>query len=166
MQTGVINKTAPELRVDHWIDGDGQVRDPLQLSDLGNGYKILYCFQHWCPGCHARGFPTLKTLVDNLSDNGFGFAVIQTVFEGGDTNTVDKLRENQIKYGLPVAFGHDAPSVNARISSVMQDYQTGGTPWFIVIDPHGNVVYTDFQLDAVRFLEALNSKLSEVALES
>lgn len=157
MHSDVINKKATELRVDNWIDGEGNPREPLRLSDLGDGYKVLYCFQHWCPGCHARGFPTLKKLVDQLSGDGFGFAVIQTVFEGGETNTVDKLRENQLKYELSIPFGHDVPSSSSRLPTVMQDYQTGGTPWFIVIDPQGTVIFADFHLDADRFIAVLAS---------
>lgn len=38
---------APELRVAHWIDADGANRPPLRLADLGDGFKILYFFQHW-----------------------------------------------------------------------------------------------------------------------
>ncbi len=94
MQAELKNQQAPELRVSHWIGADGFDIEPLKLADLGSGYKILYCFQHWCPGCHAHGFPTLRNLVDNLADDGVGFAVVQTVFEGADANTVDKLRIN------------------------------------------------------------------------
>jgi len=77
---------------------------PLQLADLGDGYKIIYCFQHWCPGCHSRGFPTLKYLYDNLKDKGFSFAVIQTVFEGSEVNTFDNLRFKQEQYSLKVSM--------------------------------------------------------------
>ena len=54
---------APELRVQHWIGGDGHRLDvPLKLSDIGSGPKILFAFQHWCRGCHLHGFPTLQRL--------------------------------------------------------------------------------------------------------
>jgi hypothetical protein len=39
----------------------------------------------------------------------------------------------------------------------MEDYRSGGTPWFTVIDPEGNVVYADFRLDPNRFLAALGA---------
>jgi len=84
MQTIQLNPTqpkAPELRVSYWIDAEGKEREPLKLSDLGPGYKIIFCFKAECPGCHARGFPTMKKLVDNLADKGFGFAVIHTAFD-------------------------------------------------------------------------------------
>lgn len=158
MQFGNLHNAAHELRVADWIDGDGKPLDkPLTLSDLGDGYKIIYNFQDWCPGCHARGFPTLKVLHQQLADKGFGFAVIQTVFEGADVNTFDKLRVNQERYGLAIPFGHDLPHEGEQYPSFMQDYRTAGTPWFTVIDPHGTVIHADFRLDAQRFIAALDA---------
>jgi thiol-disulfide isomerase/thioredoxin len=155
MQFGTLHATAPELRVSKWIDENGADRAPLRLSDLGDGYKIIYCFQHWCPGCHSRGFPTLKYLSDNLRDKGFGFAAIQTVFEGAEVNTEDKLRVNQEQYGLKLPFGNDLPPEGEHYPTFMEDYRSGGTPWFTAIDPDGNVVYADFRLERERFLKAL-----------
>ena len=142
MQFGGHHLPAPELRVTHWIDAKGAPLDrPLRLADLGAGYKILYCFQHWCPGCHSRGF-----------------AVIQTVFEGAQENTADKLRLNQEHYGLHMPFGHDLPPEGERYPTFMEDYRSGGTPWFTVIDPEGRVVHADFRLDAARLLGALDAE--------
>ena len=147
---------APELRVAQWIDAQGLARAPLTLAELGDGFKVIYCFQHWCAGCHSSGFPALVKLVGALSgaDFGFGFAVVQTVFEGAEVNTFDRLRETQLRYGLELPFGHDSPagSHGAMFPTVMQDYGTGGTPWFIVISPAGEVVFSDFQLDADRLI--------------
>ena len=153
MTMGIAHHTAPELRVPHWIDADGQDRAPLQLADLGPGHKLIYCFQAWCPGCHSRGFPTLKRLVTGLAEERFGFAAVQTVFEGEAQNTPDRLNEMQDRYGLRIPFGHD-PAVG-RYPSVMEDYRTAGTPWFILIDPDGEVIYNDFRLDAERLIGAL-----------
>lgn len=159
MQFGELHRSAPDLRVNDWIDADGMpMHSPVRLADLGPGYKIIYCFQHWCPGCHSRGFPTLRFLHDKLKDKGFGFAVIQTVFEGAESNTFDRLRVNQEKYGLKIPFGHDLPPEGERYPTFMADYRSGGTPWFTVIDPEGKVVYADFRLDASRFLNALGAE--------
>lgn len=155
------HQKAPELRVPYWIDGDGNDRAPLKLSELGNGYKIIYCFQSWCQGCHSRGFRTLKKLVDNLSGRGFGFAVVQTVFEGEDKNTREKLRETQAQYKLNIPFGHD--SKNGQYPSVMEDYKSGGTPWFILINPKGEVVFNDFGLDADKLINAMSQDDVELA---
>jgi len=103
----IDERQAPELQVLKWIGKDGGTIAPLALSDVGTGPKILFAFQHWCRGCHLHGFPTLQRLHGALSPKGVGFAVIQTVFEGAHENTFEKLRVNQLKYELPVAFGHD-----------------------------------------------------------
>lgn len=164
MSFGGLREKAKELRVNDWIDGQGQpMAKPVRLADLGPGYKILYCFQDWCPGCHSRGFPSLRILYDNLKDKGFGFAVIQTVFEGAEVNTSDKLRVNQQRYNLPIPFGHDLPPAGQRYPTFMEDYRSGGTPWFTIIDPDNNVVFADFRLDVGRFLQALGAEPADLA---
>ena len=144
----IDQRQAPELRVQKWIGHDGGAIAPLTLLDIGPGPKILFAFQHWCPGCHLHGFPTLQKLYGALSAKGVGFAVIQTVFEGADENTFETLRINQLKYDLPLAFGHDEPSTGQALPTFMEDYRTRGTPWFTVIDAGGHIVFSDFHLDA------------------
>ena len=147
---------APELRVRQWIDVDGTPLDvPVTLSDLGEGPKILFAFQHWCRGCHLHGFPTLQRLHASLATRGVGFAVIQTVFEGEHGNTFEKLRVNQVKYDLPVSFGHDPIPEGTRLPTFMEDYRTRGTPWFSVIDAGGAVIFSDFHLDADKLVAHL-----------
>ena len=84
--------------------------------------------------------------------------MIQTVFEGAEVNTFDKLAVNQRQYGLGVPFGHDLPPEGERYPTFMEDYRSGGTPWFTVIDPAGHVVFADFRLDPTRFLAALGAE--------
>ena len=152
----------PELRVAQWIDAQGLPRAPLRLAELGDGFKVICCFQHWCAGCHSSGFPALVKLVGALSGAGFGFAVVQTVFEGAEVNTFERLRETQLRYGLKLPFGHDQPTENqgAVLPTLMQDYGTGGTPWFIVINPAGEVVFSDFHLDADRLIADVAGQLN------
>jgi hypothetical protein len=165
-QYGRLYHTAPELRVPIWIDAYGEpMETPLRLDDLGDGYKIIFAFQHWCPGCQSGGFPTLQRLYRALKGRGFGFAAIQTVFAGEAVNTVDtRLRTNQEQYGLPIPFGHDLPLDGDRRPSFIEDYRSAGTPWFTVIDPSGQVVFADFRLDADRFPAALD--IGSLAIES
>ena len=153
----MLEPQAPDLRVQKWIGADGESTAPLKLPDLGSGPKILFAFQHWCRGCHVHGFPTLQRLHSALSPRGVGFAVIQTVFEGADENTFEKLRTNQLKYELPVVFGHDPAPHGARLPTFMEDYRTRGTPWFTVINADGHIVFSDFHLDADRLVANLES---------
>ncbi|HEY9553283.1 peroxiredoxin family protein [Allosphingosinicella sp.] len=155
MQTGIAGLPAPQLRDVRWIDGSGEERGPLSLDDLGDGYRILYFFQHWCPGCHAHGFPTLVRLVAELADRNVGFAAIQTVFEGFEVNTFERIRDNQQRYGLNIPFGHVGPERGKSLPVLMEEYRTGGTPWFVVIAPDGGVVLDGFQLHPKALIRVL-----------
>jgi len=148
---------APELRVPYWIDADGEALKSLSLADLGHGFKVIFCFKASCPGCHARGFPTMQKIVENLKDKGFGFAVIHTAFDDDPQNSQDRVREMQIKYGLKIPFGHD-PKKGSDYPTFMQDYRTRGTPFFIVINPENEIVFGDFSLDADKLIAAFSQK--------
>ncbi|WP_299885899.1 peroxiredoxin [uncultured Lacinutrix sp.] len=150
---------APEFNVNHWIDANGNKTEPIKLSDFKGQFKIVYCFQSWCPGCHSKGLPDLKTMVDALHDNkNIQFLAVQTVFEGHESNTYKKMVETQKQYDLQIPFGHDAGDDGKSHSNIMKNYKTGGTPWFIFIDKHDNVVFSDFHLNpdaAIQFLKTL-----------
>lgn len=150
---------APEFHVNNWIDANGNKIDSVKLSDLKGQFKILYCFQSWCPGCHSKGLPDLKKMVTELQDKDtITFLAIQTVFEGHESNTYEKMVETQKQYELKIPFGHDAGDDGKSKSNMMTNYQTGGTPWFIFIDKHDNVVFADFHLNvdaAISFLKTL-----------
>lgn len=146
--------------VDQWIDADGNPTAPIRLSDHKGKFKVIYCFQSWCPGCHSNGFPALKEMVDALSGNDkVVFFAVQTVFEGHGENTYDKLATTQKQYGLKIPFGHDAGDTGTNnISKMMLNYGTGGTPWFILIDQQDMVAYADFNIhaeNAINFLRTL-----------
>jgi thiol-disulfide isomerase/thioredoxin len=157
MQTGIAGLPAPSLRDVRWIDGRGAESPPLSLDDLGRGYRVLYFFQDWCAGCHAHGFPTLVRLVDELAGENVGFAAIQTVFEGFEVNTFERIRDNQQRYRLKIPFGHAAPESGRPVPALMEDYRTGGTPWFVVIAPDGIVMLDDFQLRPEALIQALRA---------
>jgi hypothetical protein len=157
VEAGIAGLPAPPLENVRWIDENGDEHSPLTLAELGENFRILFFFQDWCPGCHAHGFPTFVTLSEKLRGRGIGLAAIQTVFEGSDVNTFDRLRDNQRRYGLHVPFGHavaESGSANAA-PAIMEAYRSGGTPWFVVIGPDGRVLYDGFRLDAESLVETL-----------
>lgn len=150
---------APEFHVNKWIDSDGKKTNSIKLSDFKGKFKVVYCFQCWCPGCHSKGLPDLKKMVNALSENkNIQFLAVQTVFEGHHENTYEKMVETQKKYDLKIPFGHDAGDDGKSHSNIMKNYKTGGTPWFLFIDKHDNVVFSDFHLNpdaAILFLKTL-----------
>ncbi|WP_103070204.1 peroxiredoxin family protein [Aquimarina sediminis] len=149
---------APEFHVKDWVNEDGNKIDPIKLSDFEGKFKVVYCFQSWCPGCHSKGLPDLKKMVNALEGNDkVVFLAIQTVFEGHHANTYDKMIETQKKYDLKIPFAHDAGDDGKSRSNIMTNYQTGGTPWFILIDQKNNVVFADFHLNADAAIQVLKS---------
>ena len=108
---GIEGYQAPELDIPLWVDGEGNKIDPVQLSDYQGKFKVLYCFQSWCPGCHSVGLPALQKMTEALKNNKkVAFLAIQTVFEGNHANTFEKMLEVQKKYDLHIPFGHDVGS--------------------------------------------------------
>jgi len=155
---GVKVFKASEFEVHNWIDAYGSKTEPIKLSDFKGKFKIIYCFQSWCPGCHSKGLPDLKKMVEALKSNeSVAFLAVQTVFEGHDSNTFEKMVETQKQYNLMIPFGHDAGDDGKSISNIMKNYQTGGTPWFLFIDKHDNVVFSDFHLNQVAAIELLKT---------
>ncbi len=156
-QYGITGRIAPELKVDYWIDKDGDSTN-FKLADHEGKWVFLKCFQSWCPGCHAHGFPALKKISDALAGNPkVAFAGIQTVFEGHYTNTVDKVREIQLQYDLQIPMGHD-PGIDNKHPATMADYRTGGTPWMILISPERKVIFNDFNINADKVIEFLKTQ--------
>ncbi len=158
---GIEGSEAPEIELDYWIDANG---DPGKFSVLEARGKwvFLKCFQDWCPGCHSSGFPTLQKFSERFHDHPqVAIAGIQTVFEGYTTNTLEDVRKLQLRYELPITMGHDPgnPETHAR-PVTMQRYRTGGTPWLILVNPAGVVVYNGFHVDSGKLIEYVAEQVS------
>ncbi|MEL6675456.1 MAG: redoxin domain-containing protein [Bacteroidota bacterium] len=162
MKYGIAGQKAPELdsRI-VWKDEEGKPMEAAQLAHHKGKHIVLFAFQSWCPGCHSRGFPALQKMVEAMKDqDSVAFMAIQTVFEGFQVNTAQKAWDEQTKYALGIPFGHDAGSEDtAGRSSLMYHYRTGGTPWFIIIDPENRVVFNDFHLNVDGAIEYLTDAL-------
>ena len=160
---GILGQPAPDIHGSNWIDRDGRAAG-FSMEETRGRWVYLKCFQSWCPGCHQHGFPALKKVADAFDgDERFVAVGLQTVFEGFSVNTVEKVREIQLRYHLPITMGHDAGDASGDHRPVtMQRYRTGGTPWVVVIEPSGRVVFNDFHVDAERFIEFLKKQLAQV----
>ncbi len=153
---GIAGQQAPELEMNNWIDGNGEAIPPIRINELRGKVIYLYFFQDWCPGCHSRGFPMFKRLYEEFkSDHRVVLLAVQTTFEGHYTNTFDKLRENQLAYGIPVPMAHDGGTSGQRLPRTMELYRSGGTPWKVVINKQGKVVFNGFHIDPEKAIKAI-----------
>ena len=146
---GIRGQRAPAWQIETWYNLPEGVSDDdrrLKLSDFKGKVVYLFCFQSWCPGCHSHGFPTLKHVRDTFKDDpDVVILAVQTVFEGLETNTLQRGRETLQKFELQIPLAHDVPTGDHRLPSIMRDYRTGGTPWTIVIDRGGIVRFNGFR---------------------
>ncbi len=158
---GIEGYVAPEIELDYWIDGDGKPTT-FSIEKARGKWVFLKFFQNWCPGCHSSGFPTLQAMCEEFYGHPkVEIAAVQTVFEGYRSNTVDAVRELQLRYDIPATMGHDAGDEKNHIpSQTMMNYRTGGTPWLVLIAPDGGVVYNNFHVDRDKLIEYLKEQLA------
>lgn len=153
---GIVGQQAPKWSTSKWI-GLPTGKESLDIEDVQGKVIYLYFFQSWCPGCHRSGFPTLKSLEEKFRDkDDVQFVAIQTTFEGYSTNTPDKLEAMSKRYDLTIPFGQSKG--DSGTPQIMRAYRTGGTPWVIIIDKQGRVVFNDYHIElnaAVKGIERL-----------
>lgn len=158
---GIEGQAAPELTLDYWIDGNGKPSN-FSVHESRGKWVFLKCFQNWCPGCHSSGFPTLKAFSDEFYGHPkVAIAAIQTVFEGYHSNTQDAVRELQLRYELPVTMGHDPGNKETHaVPSTMRKYRTGGTPWLVLINPDGMIVFNGFHVNSNKLIEYVGTQIT------
>jgi len=163
---GIVGQAAPELNIPYWVDGNGNKAAAFSVAANRGKWVFLKCFQHWCPGCHSSGFPSLQQLVAKFGEHPqVAIAAIQTTFEGFSTNNRAALVKNQQRYNLAIPFGHDTGDESAphgdsrRYPNTMLSYRTGGTPWMVLINPEGRVVFNDFHINMQKLIALLEQQL-------
>lgn len=158
---GIRGREAPEIKLDYWIDKDGN-DSSFSVEENRGKWVFLKCFQDWCPGCHSSGFPTLKAFADEFHDHPkVAIAGIQTVFEGFYSNTQEDVRKLQLRYELPITMGHDPGNEDTHERpQTMRKYRTGGTPWLILIAPDGTVAFNNFHVDKDKLIEFVKEQVA------
>ncbi len=160
---GIEGQQAPGWEVSEWHNLPHGV-DALDVADFRGKVVYVFCFQSWCPGCHAHGFPTLRRVHERFEGRDeVAFVAIQTVFEGFHSNTADNGRDDLRDYGLDIPFGQAAGSASesghGATPDFMRRYRTGGTPWTILIDPEGVVRFNGFSITPEQAIAAIERLL-------
>ena len=119
-------------------------------------------FSKLVPRLPLSGFPTLKAFSDEFAEHpDVAIAGIQTVFEGFRSNTQDDVRTLQERYELPITMGHDPGNPKGdRHPQTMRKYRTGGTPWLILINPEGKVVFNNFHVNKEKLIEFVKKQVA------
>ena len=109
------------------------------------------------------GFPTLQKVTQAFkNENQVKFFAVQTVFEGYNYKSQDKLRKNQLEWGLNIPMAHAAGDPQThQIPAIMRKYRSGGTPWTVLIDPNGTVVYNHFHIEPPQATAIINQLLTQ-----
>ncbi len=160
---GIQGVKAPPLGVKNWIQLP-EGKEIIDVSDYQGKTVVMLLFQSTCEACHKRAFPTLKMLVEKFGDREkLAFLAIQTPFEDFSDNTESKLQPTADEFGLTIPFGHLAKTPGFH--SVNAAYKTGGTPWWIIVNPDGIVEYNGFYLNPDIAVENLEKILAGEPIE-
>ena len=109
------------------------------------------------------GFPTLKKLTETFKDNDqVTFLAVQTVFEGYGFNSDAKLRKNQQKWKLKIPMAHAPGNQHTHeVLLIMRNYRSGGTPWAVIINQDGTVIYNHFHIEAEQAVALIEQLLTD-----
>lgn len=139
----LVGQKAPEFGVKTWV----QSHNPnLDIGDLKGKVIYIATFQDGCPYCHRYGLPALQALEEVYKgDKNVQLIAIQTAFEDEGEYDIESAKNVINEYGYKIPVGNSDRDKYDR-PVFMDRYQTGGTPWVIVIDKQGIIRYSDFQL--------------------
>ncbi|MBT3236651.1 MAG: TlpA family protein disulfide reductase [Bdellovibrionales bacterium] len=146
---GILGRQAPEFNDLEWKSAKGKKITIPSVAEHKGKVIILKFWQSWCPGCLSRGLPTLKKLQNRFEgDERVKIYSAQTVFEGFGTNDKRKIISIRKRYDLTIPIAHDDGLTHKKKRSVlMTRFRSGGTPWFVIIDTNGKVVFNNFHLN-------------------
>lgn len=152
----MLGKIAPEFQTLKWYSGSHhQEIKPIYLKDYKGKVIYLHFFQSWCPGCLGDGLPMISKLSKIYEkDKLVKFLAIQTVFEGFQVNSEQKLRPIRKRFDLKIPMSHD--DGNKKGSLLMRKYKTRGTPWVVIISPKGKIIYTNFHIKIDQAKQLIN----------
>lgn len=92
---------------------------------------------------------------------------VQTVFEGYGFNSDAKLRKNQQKWDLKIPMAHAPGNQQTHaVPLIMRNYRSGGTPWTVIINQNGTVMYNHFHIEAEQAVVLIEQLLTDDRLKN
>jgi cytochrome oxidase Cu insertion factor (SCO1/SenC/PrrC family) len=107
---------------------------------------VIDFFQLWCPGSNEFSVPLFKSWQDRFAGRDDVMLVsIETVFEGHDVQTPERLRAYVRESGLTHPVGIDAYAPDDPVIPVtMKRFGTEGTPQVVIVDKRGKIRFSHF----------------------
>ncbi len=161
MPDGIKGEEAPALLLDEWFDGDGNEMDQVDLYDFTSEekYVVMMFYFNTCHGCHEYGLPDYKQIIDAFEgDDRIQFLAVQTVMGAPKKNQPKHIIKTQKKYDIHIPFGHDYAEEDG-VARLMKVYDAVGTPWYVVINPEGKVIYNHYTMVPEEGIALLKSYL-------
>jgi len=149
-----IGKTAIELTVDRWVQGN-----PTTLAELRGKVIYINFFQMHCPACLAHSLPLAVVWYKKYAQKGLEVIGLHTVFEDFEEQSTSNFEKFVKESSLPFRICIDKPADGQIIPITMQAYQTGGTPASVVIDKKGIIRFKRFGYYDQNSLDLLLEKL-------
>lgn len=132
-------RTAPELDVSRWLNGDG-----VTLASLRGRVVLLEAFQMLCPACVSHSLPQAQKVQKLFSSDDVAVIGLHTVFEHHAAMEPHALAAFASEYRLTFPIGIDRRDGDHRIPVTMQAYDLQGTPSQVLIDRAGRVRASTF----------------------
>ena len=129
----LLGQPAPKLDLSEWINDK-----PKTLDKLKGKVVLLDIFQIICPGCHMA-HPRIVEFQKRYGKQGLEVLGIAVAFEYQSAQRPDRIKKyvKANAYPYPVA-------IDRNMTATFRKYQSGGTPWTVLIDRDGKVRYADF----------------------
>ena len=129
----LLGQSAPPLEVSEWISGSA-----VSLADLKGKVVMIDVFQIICPGCEAS-HPHIVNLKKKYEKDGFELISLAVAFELQHIQQPKDIKAYVKKGDFPYRV-----AIDKDLTRTFEKYQSGGTPYTILIDRQGNVRYLDF----------------------
>jgi len=124
---GIIGQDAPEIVVDHWINGTGTT---LQAS---KGKVVMLNFwNEWCPHCR-RELPKLSQLQAKYADQGL---VIIPITKHTKNQTDDKIASFLDKHGIDLPCAVEPEGYQST-----RDFGVSGVPASAIVGRDGKIIW-------------------------